>query len=110
MHDRPDTDSPWHDTRAAQSLAALAAEGAPRLFAVAVEYEGGEGACIAAYGLAFADRAEIVSTEGGFTATLCEPENALRLFTEQGETIPHLLWLPPTQQRHSTTAAAKTTA
>ncbi|CCH31605.1 hypothetical protein ABZ816_04925 [Actinosynnema sp. NPDC047251] len=110
MNAHPTTATPCHDPGFAQFLAALAVEEAPRLFAVAVEYDDREDTYIAAYGLAFADRSEVVSTEGGFYATLQKPENALVFFTEQGEATPHLLWLPPAQERRRTPTTAASTS
>ncbi|MEU4803735.1 hypothetical protein [Actinosynnema sp. NPDC023587] len=93
------TDAPPDDAGFARFLAALAVEEAPRLFAVAVEYDDREDTHIAAYGLAFVDRSEVVSVEGGFFATLQKPESALLFFTEQGAATPHLLWLPSARER-----------
>lgn len=108
MPHRPDTATPRGDGKFDRFLAELATDEAPRLFAVAVEYDDREDTCIAAYGLAFADRSEVVGVEGGFFATLERPENSLLFFTERGEATPHLVWLPNARERPQHPAATPT--
>ncbi|WP_433274248.1 hypothetical protein ACQPZF_21225 [Actinosynnema sp. CS-041913] len=96
MDDSTDHDSLWDEATSAQFLAELATEEAPRLFAVAVEYGERQDAHIAAYGMAFHDHAQVISTEGDFHASLQKAENALLYFTEGGDANARLLWLPRT--------------
>ncbi|MBB5957901.1 hypothetical protein FHS29_004509 [Saccharothrix tamanrassetensis] len=107
MDDRSGHDTVWDEATSAQFLADLADEEAPRLFAVAVEYGERYDAHIAAYGMAFHDHAEVISTEGDFRASLHKPENALLYFTEGGDANARLLWLPRTL---TTVATTNTTA
>ncbi|ATE56103.1 MULTISPECIES: hypothetical protein [Actinosynnema] len=99
MH-RP-TASATPATPTAQSwwLATLAAEEAPQLFAIAHEYPETQEGWVAAYGMAFQDRAEVSSTDGDFRTCSASPESALTTFTrlardEKGVKL-HLIWLTP---------------
>ncbi len=94
MNDPTDAAPLWDEAGFSQFLTGLATDDAPRLFAVAVEYGERHDAHIAAYGMAFYDHAEVISTEGDFHARIQKPENALLYFTETGDTTPRLVWLP----------------
>ncbi|MBP2336408.1 hypothetical protein JOF41_002586 [Saccharothrix coeruleofusca] len=77
-------------------LTGLAVDDAPRLFAIAHEYGDREDGWIAAYGMAFAGHAEVVSTEGDFHTKSATPEAALTAFARfaDADVKLHLLWLP----------------
>ncbi|MBW4718685.1 hypothetical protein [Saccharothrix obliqua] len=51
------------------------------MFAVAQEYDAREPRVVA-WGIAFTDRAEIVSASGGFRVSTDRPEGALRYFAD----------------------------
>jgi hypothetical protein len=63
----------------------MVADEAPRLFAVVQEYGERVDGQIAAWGMAFADHAEVVSVKRGMRMSLQAPEKALRMFTFIGE-------------------------
>ncbi|GAA2682124.1 MULTISPECIES: hypothetical protein [Actinosynnema] len=95
----PTTDPTPTNLPAPQSwwLATLAAEDAPQLFAIAHEYPETQEGWVAAYGMAFEDRAEVASTDGDFRTCSASPESALTTFTrlaqdEKGVKL-HLIWL-----------------
>ncbi|RKT52472.1 hypothetical protein [Saccharothrix australiensis] len=83
----------WDEAGFTAFLHGLATDDAPRLFAVAVEYGHRHDGHIAAYGMAFHDHAEVISTTGDFRASLQTPEIALTYFEDDG-TTPRLVWLP----------------
>ncbi|MBP2340142.1 hypothetical protein JOF41_006320 [Saccharothrix coeruleofusca] len=88
------------DEEFAAFLTGLATDDAPRLFAIAHEYGHRQDGWIAAYGMAFDDYAEVVSTEGDFRARAENPESALATFTRFAvaeDVKVHLIWLtqPP---------------
>ncbi|WP_202919165.1 hypothetical protein [Saccharothrix deserti] len=74
----------------------LAADEAPRLFAIVEEYGEREGARVAGYGVAFEDRAEVDSVEGGFHLSSESAERARTLFEissrSTGTRRAHLVW------------------
>lgn len=61
-------------------LEGLVTDEAPQLFAIAQEYGERVDCRIAAWGLAFANHAEVVSVQGGLRMRLAEPEDALCCF------------------------------
>ena len=74
----------------------VAREDAPRLFAIVEEYGEGEDARVAAYGLAYADRAESNSVEGDFRLSSECAENVRTWYEiSADETVQrvHLVWL-----------------
>lgn len=73
----------------------MVADEAPRLFAVVQEYGDRVDATIAAWGLAFADHAEVVSSGRRLRMNLRTPENALRLFTAGSHVHARLVWFDP---------------
>ncbi|MEU4803072.1 hypothetical protein [Actinosynnema sp. NPDC023587] len=85
------------DKEFAGFLTELVRDVAPRLFAIVEEYGDREDAEIAAYGLAFGDRADINSADGDFQMRSQSPESALALFALSAGTIDvsrlHLVWL-----------------
>ncbi|MCE7000627.1 hypothetical protein LZG04_38300 [Saccharothrix sp. S26] len=77
----------------------VAREDMPRLFAIVEEYGEGEDARVAGYGLAYADRAESNSVEGGFRLTSDCAENARKWYeinTDEAVRQVHLVWLDAT--------------
>jgi hypothetical protein len=79
----------------AAEVAGLAADEAPRLFAVVQEYGERADACIAAWGLAFPDHAEVICTESLQWMSLQAPESALRLFRAGHHLRARLVWITP---------------
>ncbi|MBB5807974.1 hypothetical protein F4560_007742 [Saccharothrix ecbatanensis] len=75
----------------------LAEDDAPRLFAIVEEYGEAEDARVAGYGLAYDDRAEVDSVEGGFRLSSQSAESARALFEvgsrSTGTRRAHLVWL-----------------
>ncbi|RKT53023.1 hypothetical protein [Saccharothrix australiensis] len=63
---------------------AMVNDNAPRVFAVVQEYGEREDARVGAWGLAFPERAEVVSVEGTFRMGAQSPEGALRMFESPG--------------------------
>ncbi len=80
------------------TLQALAVADAPRLFAVGIQYDGPDEHDepdedgIVAWGMAFGDRTQVVSTDGAFQLTTTRPECAVRHFQEEDATT-HLIWV-----------------
>jgi hypothetical protein len=73
----------------------MVADEAPRLFAIVQEYGERVDGRIAAWGMAFTDQAEVVSTERTRRMSLRTPENALRQFTIGGDIRARLVWFNP---------------
>lgn len=76
-------------------LEEMVADEAPRLFAVVQEYGDRVDGRIAAWGMAFADHAEIVSVKRGLRMSLQAPENALRMFKFGSHIRARLVWFNP---------------
>ncbi|MBB5801277.1 hypothetical protein F4560_001045 [Saccharothrix ecbatanensis] len=76
-------------------LEQMVADEAPRLFAVVQEFGDRVDGRIAAWGMAFADHAEVVSVEHRRRMSLQAPENALRLFAVGGQVRVRLVWFTP---------------
>ncbi|GAB3443320.1 hypothetical protein [Actinophytocola sediminis] len=79
----------------ATMLAEMVADDAPRLFAIVQEYGERVDATIAAWGLAFADRAEISSATGSLHMNLRAPEHALPGFSIGSRIRARLVWFDP---------------
>ncbi|MEW1724471.1 hypothetical protein [Streptomyces sp. NPDC093109] len=77
----------------ASLLAEVVADSAPRLFAVVQEVGDREDGWVAAWGLAFEDRAEVVAGGGGGRMCLPSAEGALRYFGRGGEVRASLYWV-----------------
>jgi hypothetical protein len=71
------------------------ADEAPRLFAVVQEYGERVDGRIAAWGMALADHAEVVSVTRGMRMSLQTPKNALRMFTFGNHLRARLVWFNP---------------
>ncbi|SNR68065.1 hypothetical protein SAMN06265360_11495 [Haloechinothrix alba] len=76
-------------------LSGIVADEAPRLFAVVQEYGRRVDARIAGWGLAFDDRAEVVSIDGALRMKLNAPEEALRGFGFGSHVSGRLVWFDP---------------
>ena len=83
------------ETEFAQEVAELVADEAPRLFAVVQEYGERVDGRIAAWGMAFEDRADIVSVNRGLHLNLRSPERAVRAFTRRPHITARLVWVNP---------------
>ncbi|GAA1338962.1 hypothetical protein [Saccharothrix algeriensis] len=68
---------------------------APRLFAVVQQDD--EEDWIAAWGMAFEDRAEVASTAGDLRMLTTSPEGALRYFEEGEDVRTSLVWVNPAE-------------
>ncbi|WP_158842208.1 hypothetical protein [Saccharothrix deserti] len=94
------TTEPLREEEFATLVHELAAAEAPWLFAIVEEYGEAEDARVAGYGLAYADRAEVDSVEGGFHLSSRSAENARMLFEissrSAGTRRVHLVWLDET--------------
>ncbi|GDY34091.1 hypothetical protein [Gandjariella thermophila] len=73
-------------------LESMVADEAPRLFAIVQEYGERVDAEIAAWGMAFADHAEVVSVDRRLRMSLRKPETALRLFGFGSHIRARLVW------------------
>lgn len=69
------------------------ADEAPKVFAVVQEYGNRGDYRIAAWGIAFDDRAEVVAVDRGMRMSLREPEGALRGFAWGSHINSHLVWV-----------------
>ncbi|WP_245533542.1 hypothetical protein [Actinoalloteichus spitiensis] len=76
-------------------LEEMVADEAPRLFAVVQEYGERVDGRIVAWGMAFPDRAEIVSVERTSRMSLRAPEDVLRMFNLGSHIRARLVWLNP---------------
>lgn len=94
---------PWSAEQFTGLMRELAAGEAPRLFALVEEYGEAEDARVAGYGLAYADRADVNSVEGGFQLHSRSAESARTLFEissrSAGVRHVHVVWLDRTAQR-----------
>ncbi|MFF9507361.1 hypothetical protein ACF1BU_13940 [Streptomyces sp. NPDC014724] len=72
----------------------LVAETAPRVFAVVQEYGDHEDGWVAAWGLAFEDRAEVIRVDCGARMSVRSPESALRYFRSTAACVPRVVWAP----------------
>jgi hypothetical protein len=83
------------EERFAGLLDNMAADEAPKLFAIFQEYGERVDARIAGWGLAFENHAEVFSTDSQLRMSLSEPENALRGFTFGSHIRARLVWVDP---------------
>jgi hypothetical protein len=77
-------------------LTALVADEAPRLFAIVIEHGDRADIDIAAWGMAFDDNTQVITTDRRQRFNLTNPVNALRHFRTDPNTTPHLIWFDPT--------------
>lgn len=80
---RQEFESPLHD---------IVRESAPRMFAVVQELGDCEDGAVAAWGLAFEDRADVVSVNGVSRLSARTPGSALRFFSGGSRTRARLIW------------------
>jgi hypothetical protein len=88
------TDFSMAEAEFAALLDGLVADEAPRLFAVVQEYGPRVDGRIAAWGMAFPDRAEIISVDHRQRLSLVDPYRALRLLTVGHRLSGRLVWTP----------------
>ncbi|MGI8307069.1 hypothetical protein [Saccharopolyspora hattusasensis] len=79
----------------AAMLQRMVANEAPRLFAVVQEYGDRVDRRVAAWGMAFADHAEVVAVDGGLRMNLRKPTNALHAFHIGSHVRARLVWFTP---------------
>ncbi|MFE0023165.1 hypothetical protein [Amycolatopsis sp. NPDC059021] len=78
-----------------EAVAEMVAEDAPRLFAVVQVYGDRVDARVGAWGMAFENRAEVVTPDGRRRLVLGAPERALRWFARPANVTAHLKWVDP---------------
>jgi hypothetical protein len=87
----------WSEEEFAKIMRLVAEEHAPRLFAIVEEYGEQEDGRVAGYGLAYDDRVEVNSVEGGFHLSSESAERARQLFEissrSRGVRTTHVVWL-----------------
>jgi hypothetical protein len=83
------------EERFAAIMESIVADYAPRVFAVVQEYGKRVDGKIAAWGLAFEDRIEVIGVEGGIRISGCSPEDALLGFHFGSHIKPRLVWVNP---------------
>jgi hypothetical protein len=76
-------------------LTEMVADEVPRIFAIVHEYGDRVDARCAAWGLAFADHAEVVTIDGKVRFGLPTAEDALRRFRFSRHITPRLVWYDP---------------
>jgi hypothetical protein len=81
------------ETEFAELLAGMVADEAPRLFAVVQELGERKDGRIAAWGMAFADRAEVVSVRPGLRLSLESADSTKRSFTVGDDIRARVVWL-----------------
>ncbi|GAA2685806.1 MULTISPECIES: hypothetical protein [Actinosynnema] len=92
-----DEDSPVYTEEGFDTLVRdIAADEMPRLFAVVYEQVPRQGAEVAAYGLAFRDRAELIAPDGASRMTSSNADQATALLaasTGDEQVKAHLVWI-----------------
>lgn len=81
------------ETEFALLIDQMVAENAPRVFAVVQELGDRVDGWIAAWGMAFEDRVEVIGSDGSLRMTLRAPEAALRGYRWGGCVSARLVWL-----------------
>lgn len=81
----------------AQEVRELVADEAPRVFALVEEYGERVDGWIVAWGMAFDDRVEVISANGGLRMTFNSGERAQRAFSRRRKI--RLVWTSPTATR-----------
>lgn len=85
----------WNEQQFTAMLQSMVTSEAPSLFAVVQEYGDREDARIAAWGMAFAGHAEVVTVDGRLRMNVREPTNALRAFRIDTNIRARLVWFIP---------------
>ncbi|MBE9373219.1 hypothetical protein IQ251_02035 [Saccharopolyspora sp. HNM0983] len=88
----PSGTAPLCEEEFAALLEGMVADFAPLVFAVVQEYGERIDGRIAAWGLAFDDRAEVVGVDSGLRMSLSTPERALRGFARGEHIRARLVW------------------
>ena len=89
----PDTLAPLCDeVKFTKLIDELVTEHAPRLFAVVQEYGEQVDVQIAAWGMAFEDRAEVIDTDRTRHLSLRSPERAVRAFSRRPHITARVVW------------------
>ncbi|WP_245556000.1 hypothetical protein [Actinopolyspora mortivallis] len=83
------------ESRFVELVRELVSENAPRVFAVVQEYGQRVDARIAAWGIAFEGRAEVVAVEENLRMRVSSPEVAVRLFHLGTRVRARLVWSEP---------------
>ena len=76
-------------------LEGMVADEAPRVFAIVQEYGERVDGYIAAWGMAFDHRAEVISVQGGLRISTRSAESALRGFDCGNRIRPRVVWVDP---------------
>jgi hypothetical protein len=95
--EHPAQDPPWTRAEFYELVGQMVTMSAPRLFAIVQEYGEAIDVRIAAWGIAFADSTEIVTTSGD-TLKLTKPETALAYFATHPDITAHLIWADAASQ------------
>lgn len=95
MDDPIRTPPPWGEQEFAAVLQSMVADCAPRVFAVVQEFGERVDAEIAAWGMAFDERAEVVTVDGRMRMRTRSLDNALRAFAWGDEITARLVWVKP---------------
>lgn len=88
------TATPWDESGFTDLIDDMVAESAPRAFAVVQVYGERLDARIAAWGLAWKERAEIVGVDGGPQMCVRSPERACWMLSRADDVSARLVWLP----------------
>ncbi|NYI06220.1 hypothetical protein [Allostreptomyces psammosilenae] len=88
-----------------QEVIDLVNESSPRMFAVVQVFREEEDARVAAWGMAFGDRAYVISCDSAQHYRLRSPESAIRFFTHPDITA-RILWRDTPPRRRSAHAKA----
>jgi hypothetical protein len=86
---------PWSPQEFDALLDGLVADAAPRLFAVVQVYGELVDVRVAAWGMAFADRAEIVGVDSRSRLSVRTPESVIRWFARRPDITVRLVWVNP---------------
>jgi hypothetical protein len=87
-------------------LSEIVAEDKPRLFSLCEEYGDRVDGRVLAWGMAFADRANVVGVDGRMSGTFQSPESALRLLSRRRKL--RLLWCDSQPPEQDTVSAEPT--
>ncbi|MFH9372829.1 hypothetical protein ACH4LW_07395 [Streptomyces anulatus] len=93
VRSEPESLPPLGHDEYATLLAEVVAESTPRLFAVVQEVGDRDDGWVAAWGLAFEDRAEVIPYGRGVRMSLPSAEKALRYFGRGGGVRASLHWI-----------------
>jgi hypothetical protein len=86
---------PWSPEEFDELVDGLVVDAAPRLFAVVQVYGELVDVRVAAWGMAFADRAEIVGVDSLSRLSVRTPESVVRWFARRPDITARLVWVNP---------------